>query len=386
MADKIPAQIDGHQPAALAHGEFVIPADVVSHLGNGNSDAGAKHLHDMMDRIRKARTGRKAQGKEINPHKFMPKGFAAGGAILGFAAGDTVPSGINGTESNLSNWAGPYVTGMLGKGQALSETPYAAYDGPLTAGDSALQTQAYGNAGNLQVPGAIGAAANTAGQVGQAAGTATYDGSVNSFTAPGTADKFMSPYMSSVVQNQQDDAQRQADIATTNRHSQQVQAGAFGGGRAALMDSEAERNLLQQKAQINASGLQSAYNSAQGQFNTENQMQNQNTQFGANFGLQGLNTQLNAANTQGQLGVQQNNANLANINTQAGLGATQQATAQAGVVADQNAFNQERDNPFKMVQFQQSLLQGLPLAAQSYNTTTNPYAQVMTGLGMAAVK
>jgi hypothetical protein len=57
----------------------------------------------------------------------------------------------------------------------------------------------------------------------------------------------------------------------------------------------------------------------------------------------------------------------------AGLGATQQATQQAGIAADQAAFNQERDNPYKMVQYQQSLLQGLPLAAQQYNTSTNPY-------------
>lgn len=72
MADKIPAQIDGKQEAKLSHGEFVIPADVVSHLGNGNSDAGAQRLYDMMDRIRKARTGTAKQGKQINPNKFMP--------------------------------------------------------------------------------------------------------------------------------------------------------------------------------------------------------------------------------------------------------------------------------------------------------------------------
>jgi hypothetical protein len=74
MADKIPAKIGQKQPAALSHGEFVIPADVVSHLGNGNSEAGAKVLYDMMAKIRKARTGNTKQGKEINPAKFMPKG------------------------------------------------------------------------------------------------------------------------------------------------------------------------------------------------------------------------------------------------------------------------------------------------------------------------
>jgi hypothetical protein len=72
MADKVPATIEGKQEARLSDGEFVIPADVVSHLGNGNSDAGAKVLDDMMRRVRKARTGNDKQGKEIDPNKFIP--------------------------------------------------------------------------------------------------------------------------------------------------------------------------------------------------------------------------------------------------------------------------------------------------------------------------
>jgi hypothetical protein len=72
MADKIKTNIDGKQPARLSHGEFVIPADVVSHLGNGNSDAGADVLYDMMAKVRKARTGTTKQGKQINPRKYTP--------------------------------------------------------------------------------------------------------------------------------------------------------------------------------------------------------------------------------------------------------------------------------------------------------------------------
>ena len=71
MADRIPATIDNTQPAALSDGEFVIPADVVSHLGNGNSDSGAQQLYGMMDRIREARTGTKEQGRQIEPQKFL---------------------------------------------------------------------------------------------------------------------------------------------------------------------------------------------------------------------------------------------------------------------------------------------------------------------------
>ena len=66
VADDIPAQ--------LSEGEFVVPADVVSHLGNGNSNAGAENLYGMMDRVRQARTGNTQQGTEINPNKFIPSG------------------------------------------------------------------------------------------------------------------------------------------------------------------------------------------------------------------------------------------------------------------------------------------------------------------------
>ena len=73
MSDEIPATIAHKQPARLAEGEFVVPADVVSHLGNGSTDAGAKHLYKMMDNVRKARTGNKKQGKQIKADKYLPK-------------------------------------------------------------------------------------------------------------------------------------------------------------------------------------------------------------------------------------------------------------------------------------------------------------------------
>jgi hypothetical protein len=72
MSDSIPATIGNKQPARLADGEFVVPADVVSHLGNGSTDAGAKRLYGMMNKIRKARTGKKKQAPEVNTNKFLP--------------------------------------------------------------------------------------------------------------------------------------------------------------------------------------------------------------------------------------------------------------------------------------------------------------------------
>jgi hypothetical protein len=73
MSDNIPATIGGKQPARLADGEFVVPADVVSHLGNGSTDAGAKKLHAMMDKVRMDRTGRKKQAPAVKAKKYIPK-------------------------------------------------------------------------------------------------------------------------------------------------------------------------------------------------------------------------------------------------------------------------------------------------------------------------
>jgi hypothetical protein len=72
MSDSIKANIDGKQEARLADGEFVVPADVVSHLGNGSSNAGAKRLYEMMNRVRKSRTGKTRQAPEVNTRKMMP--------------------------------------------------------------------------------------------------------------------------------------------------------------------------------------------------------------------------------------------------------------------------------------------------------------------------
>jgi len=72
MSDSIPASIGRKQPARLADGEFVVPADVVSHLGNGSTDAGAKQLYSMMNKVRQARTGNSKQGREIQPRKYLP--------------------------------------------------------------------------------------------------------------------------------------------------------------------------------------------------------------------------------------------------------------------------------------------------------------------------
>jgi hypothetical protein len=73
MSDSVPAVIDGREPAAIASGEFIIPADVVAFLGNGDNDAGAEVLQQMVDRIRSEKTGRTTQPPAINPAKMLPR-------------------------------------------------------------------------------------------------------------------------------------------------------------------------------------------------------------------------------------------------------------------------------------------------------------------------
>jgi Domain of unknown function (DUF4214) len=369
MADKIPGTIDGIQPARLAHGEFVIPADVVSHLGNGNSDAGAQQLYKMMDRIRMARTGTKEQGKRIDPNKFMPGGLAhaakyANGGTIRFATAGAVPEGTVGTEQNLSSWVGPYATDLLGKGQALVNenlTNPQFYQGQLTAGDSALQQQAYANAANLQTPASIGTAANTAGNVAARMGELSY--------GPNNITPYMSPYTQNVTDVVNREAQRNADIATTQRHAGAASAGAFGGSRQAISDAEADRNLAMLKSANTAKGLQDAYAAATNA-----------SQFGANYGLNTLQGVLGAAGTQGSLGATQNATGLSNLQAQLGAGAQQQATQQAGLTAEQAMFKEQKEDPFNMLKYQQSLLSGMPIQATSYNVTTDPWAAAAAAL------
>jgi len=342
MADELNTSIEGKQPAKLSHGEFVVPADVVSHLGNGNSDAGAKKLYQMMDRIRVARTGTKKQGKEINPDNFMPGGkvgYAQGG-IATFEGGGGVSdgtaaalkTGLTGTESNLSNWAGPYVTNMLGQGQAIAQSPYQAYTGQLTAGTSPLQQQAFQGAQGLSTP------TNMGGFIPQ------------SFTGQGTAQQYMNPYLQAALDPQLAEARRQSQITQTQNAGKLTGAGAYGGGRQAIMDAETQRNLATNLANITGQGYASAYDKAMQQFNTEQQQAQQAQNLTNQYGL----------NVLGQ---------------QAGLGQTQRGIESEAVAADKAQFEEERLNPYKMVQFQQSLLSGLPLAAQNYNMAQPSWLQ-----------
>ena len=348
MADKIPSSIDGEQPAALSHGEFVIPADVVSHLGNGNSDAGAQKLYEMMNRIRQARTGTTKQGKEINPDEFTMGGLAAayagGGQVRGFSgvtgsavtpnptttAGGT-PQDVS-RNSTLSSWAGDYVTNALGQGAALAQAPYQAYQGPLTAGASDLQQQAFAGASEMAQAGY---------QPGQFAG---------SFT-PQVAQQYMNPYLQASLDPQLRELQRQSDIARMSDAGRLTKAGAFGGSRQAIMESEGRRNLLDKQQDVLGTGYKTAYDLAQQQYAKERGDEEASRQFGANFGMK-------------------------SVDMLSGLGAAQRGITSEGLAADKAQFEEQRDFAYKMPQYQLNLLQGIPVGG----TTTSADTSGLTGI------
>lgn len=340
MADKIPSNIDGVQPAKLSHGEFVIPADVVSHLGNGNSDAGADVLYKMMDRVRQARTGTKKQGREINPEKFTPGGIAgyAGGGAVAFAAGDLVPAAPSSaaplgtsTETNISSWAGPYVGDMLSKTSALTNAPYQAWTGPLSAGYSPLQEKVFSGLGSMQFPGVLG-------QSFTGSGTPTLPSATDMTGGPATgiAANYMNPYLNAVLQPQLEELRRQSQITQMGTAGKLAQAGAFGGSRQAIMDAEAQRNLLQEQNKAIGTGYASAYDKALQQFNTE----------------------------QGQA------KTLAEM--MAGAGQQQRGIEQEGITEARKQFETEQLKPYTDLRFQKEMLSGLPVqtAATTANTST----------------
>jgi hypothetical protein len=293
-----------------------------------------------------ARTGTKKQGKQINPDKFMPGGLASTkeakkfvvGGQTGTNIGSAVNAGVTGTESNLSNWAGPYVTGMLGQAQALGAKPYEAYQGPLTAGASGLQTEAFQNAMNLNVP------------------TQNMGGFAPQTFGQQQAQQYMNPYLQSALEPQLAEQRRQAQINLQPSLSKLTQAGGFGGGRQAIMESEANRNLQAQQNQTIGQGYLDAYNKAMQQFNTEQGLGLQAQQATNQYGLQALQQQ-------------------------AGLGQTQRGIESEGITADIAQFEQEKLDPYKKLQFQQSMLQGLPVQAQQYNVADQSTLQKILGVG-----
>jgi hypothetical protein len=162
-----------------------------------------------------------------------------------------------------------------------------------------------------------------------------------SFTEEGTAQRFMNPYLQASLDPQLDELRRQTERSRVEQAGRLTRAGAYGGSRQALADAELTRSMLANMANVTGQGYNQAYQQARQQFNTEEQMAQQAQNLSNQFGLQALANQVQA-------------------------GQIERGIEQEGITADRLQFEEERDFPYKQVQYMQSLLQGLPVAAQSY--------------------
>jgi hypothetical protein len=246
-------------------------------------------------------------------------------------AGETLPSGSTNTQG-LADWAAPYITNYLGKAQALSETPYQTYGGPLTAGASNLQNKAFTGLAGLTFPSNFGQSFSSAGAPTIGAGGQPVGGG-------GVAQSYMNPYLQSVLNPQLDELRRQNEITNMNANAKLTGQGAFGGGRQAIMNAENNRNLMQEMNKTVGQGYANAYDKAMSQFNTE----------------------------QGQ------GRDLTKLMTD--IGGIERGITSEGVAADLSEFEKQRQYPFQQVQFQRDMISGLPAGS-----VTNTPGQ-LTGIG-----
>ena len=243
-----------------------------------------------------------------------------------------------GYENTLSQYAGPYVTDMLAKGAALSDMPYQAYGGPLTAGFSALQDQAFTGYGALDTSPTTGLGSFSAMGAPAMGGLGDFSG-MGDPSQPNIAAQYMNPYLQAALDPQLREARREADISRIADASRLTKAGAFGGSRQAIMESEGRRNLGQLQSDITAKGYADAFDRARSQFNTEEDRRIAAEQADRAYGLDSLSAMERA-------------------------GARQREIEQEGITADYLQFEKERKYPYEQLAFQQSLLSELPLTAR----------------------
>ena len=239
-----------------------------------------------------------------------------------------------GKESSLSNWAGDYVTNMLGKGQALANEGYNAYTGPLSAGSSDLQDAAFQGVGGLAMP--------------------TDEMGIGGFTPESytgeNVGQYMNPYLMQSLQPQIDEARRQSEIDRIANAGRMTRAGSFGGSRQAVLDAENQYGTQRNIANLVGEGYNTAFTNAQNQFNTEQD--------------RGMTAQQNI-----------NEYGMAGLGALADLGNVQRNIESEGIAADKAQFEEERDFPYKQTQYMQSLLQNLPIASQNVTYQEPSYLQ-----------
>jgi hypothetical protein len=317
------------------------------------------------------------------------------------SGGSSAPAQQTNTQVvDLPDWAKPTAQKQLGLAESvtdINQNPFQSFGGikdasgkqigfdptKVVAGMDPLQQQAYNTAGGMQLSPQFGQAMGLAGTAASRGLGMQYDPyATGQFGAQ--AGQYMDPYMQNVVNIQQREAQRQADIASTQRGAQAVKSGAFGGSRQAIMDAEAARNLAMQQGDIQARGLQDAFSRGQQQFNTEQQLREQSRQYGAGLGLQGLQTALQGAGQLGALGQQQFGQERDILNLQNQFGAQQQAQQQALINAQAQNFAAQQRYPYQQLEFMSNVLRGTPMGTvQSMYQPAPSVGSQLIGAGTA---
>jgi hypothetical protein len=308
------------------------------------------------------------------------------------------PTTITQQQVGFAPQLAPYAETLLGQAQAFTNPniPYQAYTGERVAQFTPLQKQSFEGAQGMQPSYQLTGASGLAGLAGQQALGTQYNPTnyqSQSFTGGDMAQRYMSPYVQGVVDIQQREAQRQADIAATQQQAQATKVGGFGGGRDAIMRAEAARNLAIQKGDIQQKGLQDAYTQAMSQFNQEQQQRQQaaqlgeqSRQYGAGLGLQGLQTALTGANTLNTIGQSQFGQGMDINKLQNTYGLQQQGQMNTILGNQYQDWLNSQNQPYKQMGFMSDILRGAPLSNMGstiYSAPPNPLAQV-AGVGLTA--
>lgn len=307
------------------------------------------------------------------------------------------PTQVTQNQIGFAPQVAPYAENLLGQAQSLtdvSQNPYMQYQGERTAQFSPLQQMSYQNAALMQTSPQLQDATSMAGLAGLGALNTGYTYNpltAQSFTDSGMASKYMSPYMQGVVDVQSQQAKRQADIAAQTQQAQAARSGAFGGGRDAIMRSQANAELQRNLQGIQATGLQNAWQQAQQQFNQEQgqrqnaaQLNAQQAQYGAGLGLQGLQTALQASGQLGNLGQTQYGQNIGLLNLQNQFGQQQQQQAQRDLDTKYQDYLNYMNYPYKQIGFMSDVLRGAPLMQTGSSVYQAPpsTASQIAGLGL----
>lgn len=312
------------------------------------------------------------------------------------------PTQVTETQMGFAPQLQPYAEALLGQAFGLTDTasnPYMQYQGERQAQFSPLQQQSFENAALMATAPQLEQGTALAGQAGlMGLGLmGAYNPNAyasQSFTAAGTPNTYMSPYIQEVIKVQQQDAKRQAAIAAQGQQAQAARAGAFGGARDIINRNESNRALQTQLAGINATGMQNAFQQAQQQFNAEQQAKQQaaqlgeqSRQYGAGLGLQGLQAAMQGAQTIGGLGQQQFGQAMDINRLQNQYGTAQQQQMQNILSQQYQDFLNAQNYPYKQLGFFSDILRGVPLTQTGstlYQAPPSATSQ-MVGLGTAAL-